>query len=197
MPTPEELEQFRLELIQKQLDQHKQRKKRRSSLSEESASEFKEYIDKAIETGTNVTIPYRSFIHYTPLTMHRKISDAILYYGTHGSTDVETRNRYINLRRQVVVNMSDNAAEGIIIRFKEAQRKLRIHGEVQTEDTMVWKTRLLEAAEAGFPEPINMTNLMLTAADVQWIEEFINNANAGRPQQLVSLVNLSMIRIIP
>jgi hypothetical protein len=175
-------------------------RKARSTLTEQSASDFKPYFDMAIETGQDVLIKFITFFKYTPLTLRRKVNDALRYYCTSSSISNEDKLKYLNLRRQIMIVMNEDVEGGVILQFKQSFQKhqhLRVEENTNFGNAIDWKEALINYIENGCIGNFNLSNLTLTAEEVRVASNMLEAANENREAKFIYLVNLHTIRVIP
>ena len=199
MPQHESHEEAIKKLVAANLAILKNRKTR-STLNENSAIDFKPYFDMAIEKGEDICVKFITFFKYTPLTLRRKVNDALKYYCVSENYSAEERIKYSNLRRQVSIVMDEDVEGGVWIRFKQqfhAHQHLRYNKDANFGDAIVWKEALMNYIENGCVGNFNLTGLTLTAEEIKQANALLESANETRENKFIHLVNLNTIRVIP
>lgn len=177
-------------LIQLSKLQSKLKKKRvyRSTLSYASAEKVRPYIQRALDTGKDVTIPFVDFPTIgNPLTLHRKVRDAIIVYKEQRE-DIEFAKRVTVLDGQTSVRM---ISDGVCISYNTSiLSPLAKHSK--TKD--VWMQEIIDWLDSDKSTILNITDIYLDAGNQTEARELFEKSNANLPKPITYLVHETLVR---
>lgn len=163
----------------------------RSTLSQASAEKVLPYIQRVLDTNKDTLVPFIDFPTIgNPLTLHRKVRDAIIYYMEQ-SVDETLAISCKRLNDSTVVRMHP---EGVMIAFLTTRS---IEGRSPTKNREQWTQEITDwLGEEQGSTILNITDLALSEDDRAIATQLFETTNSARETPITFLVHSNLIRAI-